>query len=194
MAGHGFVHGDIKPANIITDEGGQISMIDTGSMAKISKRTATKPDALRLDSDYFDKGTRPTTPGYTHPGYSASPNRVGLEQDLFGMGVTLLQTKLTGIAADLVSQGRADDAVDFLDTANTILDEIKEADDANDLKAEIQSRLRDLERMYPGTLADRELNWATMCIGKALDQTKPAIDRPAWQAELAQLRKQLPGV
>ena len=192
MASHGFVHGDIKPANIISDDNGQVSMIDTGSMAKISKKTAEKSPLLRNDSDYFDKGTRPTTPGYTHPGYTASPNRVGMEQDLFGMGVTLLETKLMGITAELISQNRSDDADEFSEAATTILNEIKSANDANQLKGEILTQLGELKMLHPGMFADGEIDWTMMCIGKALERREPAIDGKTWQAELAQLRAQIP--
>ena len=110
----------------------------------------------------------------------------------FGMGVTLLETKLMGITAELISQNRSDDADEFSEAATTILNEIKSANDANQLKGEILTQLGELKMLHPGMFADGEIDWTMMCIGKALERREPAIDGKTWQAELAQLRAQIP--
>ena len=193
LSRHGFVHGDIKPDNLILRNDGGIAMIDTGSMAKISEDAVNRRN-FPHPSDSFDKSTRPTTPHYTHPGHPPDFKKVGMEQDLFSMGVTLLETKLLNIAKTL----QPDEAEDFTDAANQILNTIKAENDAPDahsadtIREEIRTQLADLKYSHPGAFADGELDWAESVIGTALDQTSPAIDREEWGNVLTDLRQGLP--
>lgn len=192
LARHGFVHGDIKPANLISTTGGDLKLIDTGSMAKMSKKPV---DLLNpRPSDSFDKSTRPYTPHFSHPGHQPDFKKVGMEQDLFSMGVTLLETKLSNIAKNLPP----DDADDFKDAANQILNTIKEENDApsansaDTIRDEIRTQLEDLKYSHPGAFADGELDWAERVVGTALNQTRPAIDREEWAKVLTDLREKVP--
>ena len=188
LARHGFVHGDIKPANLVSTTGGDLKLIDTGSMAKITKEAVNRP--LPLPSDSLDKSTRPTTPHFTHPGHPPDFKKVGMEQDLFSMGVTLLETKLLNITKTL----GPDEADDFKYAANQILDTIKKENDApnahsaDTIRSEIQTQLEDLKSNYSQVFADGELDWAEGVVNTALAQTKPVVDREGWEGVLNNLQ------
>ena len=86
FAGHGFVHGDIKPLNMLYESGtGKLTFIDTGGMAKISK------DRSYRSATAFHAG-RGVTPRYSHP--NTLSKKVAHEQDLFSMGMSLLELGL----------------------------------------------------------------------------------------------------
>lgn len=192
LARNGFVHGDIKPANLFVKNDGDLSLIDTGSMAKISKNADAR--LLPLPSDSFDKATRPSTPHFTHPGHPPDFKKVGMEQDLFSMGVTLLETKLLNIAKAL----GPDDAEEFTDVANQILNAIDDENQAPDqssaatIRDEIRTQLDDLKLRYPGAFSDGELDWAEKTVNKALDQTQPVTNRETWNDVLSGIRNSIP--
>ncbi len=192
LASNGFVHGDIKPANLFVKNNGELSLIDTGSMAKISKDAANRLVAQQGDS--FDKATRPCTSHFTHPGHLPDFKKVGMEQDLFSMGVTLLETKLLNIAKTL----EPDEAEDFTDVANQILNAIDEENQAPDqnsattIRVEIRNQLADLKNSYPGAFSDGEFDWAENAVHKALDQTQPVTNREAWTAVLSGILNSIP--
>ena len=192
LARNGFVHGDIKPANLFVKNDGDLSLIDTGSMAKISKNADAR--SLPLPSDAFDKATRPTTPHFTHPGYPPDFKKVGMEQDLFSMGVTLLETRLLNIAKAL----RPDDAVEFTDVANQILNTINDENQSPDqssaatIRNEIRTQLGDLKFSHPEVFSDGELDFAEKALNKALDQTQPVTNRETWNDVLSGIRNSIP--
>ena len=192
LARNGFVHGDIKPANLFVKNDGNLSLIDTGSMAKISKNADAR--LLPLPSDSFDKATRPSTPHFTHPGHPPGFKKVGMEQDLFSMGVTLLETKLLNIAKAL----GPDDAEEFTDVANQILNTINDENQAPDqssaatIRDKIRTQLDDLKLRYPGAFSDGELDWAEKTVNKALDQTQPVTNRETWNDVLSGIRNSIP--
>jgi len=192
LARNGFVHGDIKPANLFVKNHGDLSLIDTGSMAKISKNADAR--LLPLPSDAFDKATRPTTPHFTHPGYPPDFKKVGMEQDLFSMGVTLLETKLLNIAKAL----RPDDAEEFTDVANQILNTINDENQSPDqssaatIRNEIRTQLGDLKFSHPEVFSDGELDFSEKALNKALDQTQPATNRETWNDVLSGIRNSIP--
>lgn len=192
LARNGFVHGDIKPANLFVKNDGDLSLIDTGSMAKISKKADAR--LLPLPSDSFDKATRPTTPHFTHPGYPPDFKKVGMEQDLFSMGVTLLETKLLNIAKAL----RPDDAEEFTDVANQILNTINDENQSPDqssaatIRIEIRAQLGDLKLSYPEVFSDGELDFAEKALNKALDQTQPVTNREVWNDVLSGIQDSMP--
>lgn len=123
FANHGFVHGDIKPENMIYDTAGkQLTFIDTGGLAKISQKTQ------KLEKHTQFHGSRGVTKFYSHPSTLAG-NRVGHEQDFFSMGMTILQssyiTKKMGWSS----------------LANSIEGWKKSADPAASLRANLRSRI-----------------------------------------------------
>jgi hypothetical protein len=192
MANHGFVHGDIKPSNLVVKQDGDLALIDTGSMAKITKRAA---GAVIMPADaYFDKASRPYTEDHTHPGHPPDFKKVGMEQDLFSMGVTLLETKIVSIAKNLAP----DDAVEFLDAAQSIRDTIVEENAAPDqssaktIRDEINDQLNDLRSSYPDAFADGEIDCAVGFIETALNQNAPVLDREQWKGVLAGLKNTIP--
>lgn len=95
---HGFVHGDIKPANMIYDQGsGKLTFIDTGSLTKISK------DPQRLEHTAFSS-KRGVTTEYSLP-RTKDGKAVGHEQDLFSTGLTLLEASLKNRGASEIMAG-----------------------------------------------------------------------------------------
>lgn len=188
LARHGFVHGDIKPANLVSTTGGDLKLIDTGSMAKITKEAVNRPRPLPSDS--FDKSTRPYTLHFSHPGHPPDFKKVGMEQDLFSMGVTLLETKLLNITKTL----GPDEAEDFTYAADQILNTIKAQNEspnqnsADNIRNEIRTQLEELNSNYPQKFDDGELDWAEGVVNTALAQTKPVVDREGWEGVLNNLQ------
>lgn len=137
LARRGFVHGDIKHANIFFDRaGGGVQFIDTGGLAKVSKRSAKEVETL------FD-GSRGHTNAYTHPLLSAGRRKGGFEQDLFSVGVTILVT-------DLRSTGRSDEAKELLYLINSVNAEVRSGVTSYD---EAKQRINGkLGQLYPGAL------------------------------------------
>ncbi len=75
--GHGVIHRDVKPGNIIVDEAGHAMLTDLG-LAKGETDTA-----LTMD------GSTVGTPQYMSPEQAQNPKTVGVEGDLYSLGATL---------------------------------------------------------------------------------------------------------
>ena len=89
FANQGFVHGDIKPENMIYDPAGkQLTFIDMGGLAKISQKSQKLEKYTQFHS------SRGVTSFYSHPSTLAG-EKVGHEQDFFSMGMTILLTSYT---------------------------------------------------------------------------------------------------
>jgi len=121
MAKRGFVHGDIKPANTFFDPAtNRLKLIDTGGMAKVSKRFDREDDTLS-DAD------RGVTPAYSLPCIGTG-QKVGFEQDLYSVGASIL-------AVSLLQRGKADLAeralVNFSDNTFDVLGAAKSVAAAN---------------------------------------------------------------
>ncbi len=87
LSAHGFVHGDVKPQNMIHDtKNGRVTLIDFSGMQKVSKNGGVPKAAVG-------------TMGYLLPGGIAA----GFQRDLFAMGVSLVET-------GLIARGRNADA------------------------------------------------------------------------------------
>jgi len=86
MAEHGFVHGDLKLENAFFDPVTEkLKLIDTGSLAKVSKRVSERTNTL-LDNK------RGYTPVYSLPALEQkSTAQLGVEQDLFAVGALMLE-------------------------------------------------------------------------------------------------------
>lgn len=89
MAAHGFVHGDIKPANMLMDRSnGRLQVIDLGGVRKISKTNASPLTNLAHSPAY----TNPRSFSlYRGPDENYLKASAGHEQDVFGMGVSLME-------------------------------------------------------------------------------------------------------
>jgi hypothetical protein len=84
LATHGFVHHDIKPANVMWDSArGRLSMIDFGMLHKLPKGKEGKDSPLTR----YAGGT----PLYSHP-YAKKGYFHGPEYDAFSTAITLLET------------------------------------------------------------------------------------------------------
>jgi serine/threonine protein kinase len=135
FSNHGFVHGDIKPENMIYDTAGkQLTFIDTGGLAKISQQDK----ALEKHTQFH--GSRGVTEFYSHPSTLAG-NWVGHEQDFFSMGMTILLTSY-------ITNNR-----DWRTLDQSIKNWKKSADPAASLRA----NLRDRVKPTPDSLEDLAL-------------------------------------
>jgi serine/threonine protein kinase len=92
LASHGFIHGDIKPANLIWDTKSKtLQLIDNDSLKKVSKQNGSQ---VKAD---VKQGVTPMylNPVGFHSAYSGGKNeQLGLGRDLFAMGLTLLEASL----------------------------------------------------------------------------------------------------
>ena len=92
LASHGFIHGDIKPENLIWDTKSKtLQLIDNDSMKKVSKQNGSQ---VKAD---VKQGVTPMylNPVGFHKEYSHGSNeQLGLGRDLFAMGLTLLEASL----------------------------------------------------------------------------------------------------
>jgi serine/threonine protein kinase len=91
IASHGFIHGDIKPENLVWDSKSKtLQLIDNDGLLKVSKKAGTQ----------VKKGLGTFTLPYTNPvawhsRYKTGANaQLGLGRDLFSMGAVLLETSL----------------------------------------------------------------------------------------------------
>ena len=79
----GFVHGDIKPQNAFFDQAtGKLKLIDTGSLAKLSKNIDDRPNTA------FSV-LRGATPDFIVPDKLNAP--LGFAHDLYSTGVSIIQ-------------------------------------------------------------------------------------------------------
>jgi hypothetical protein len=109
LARHGFIHGDIKPENLIWDpETKTLQLIDNDNLQKVSKNKQAE----------VAKGVGVQTVIYTNPvawadNYSdeepGDKARLGLGRDLFAVGMVLLEASLLakgeGTKADALMNG-----------------------------------------------------------------------------------------
>jgi len=104
LARHGFIHGDIKPENLMWDaKAKKLQLIDNDSLHKVSKK----------DGSSVAKGLGAHTPMYMHPlGFKdaqivnlefVTVAQLGLGRDLYALGLVLLE-------AALVAKGKNEEA------------------------------------------------------------------------------------
>lgn len=82
MSASGFVHGDLKSPNMFIDTDTQtLQFIDVDEISKMRKGQA---------------GIRPSgvTSAFSHPNAMSATGKVGFEQDLMGLGISILHTAL----------------------------------------------------------------------------------------------------
>lgn len=146
FADHGFVHGDIKPLNMIYDPAGkQLTFIDTGGLAKISK------DPTLSERTKFS-ANRGATRLYSHPSTLADA-KVGHEQDLFSMGLSLLESGLR-------SAGRNND---WAQASRLVKDLQNTINPAERIRAELRGKVGNLG---PNTVEDLALRLIEASLGE----------------------------
>jgi hypothetical protein len=91
LAAHGFVHGDIKPENLIWNPATKVlQLIDIDGLQKVSKAEGTL-----VAEGLSDHSTLYANPVAFAPAYGGGKTaRLGLGRDVFSMGVVLLETAL----------------------------------------------------------------------------------------------------
>lgn len=146
FADHGFVHGDIKPLNMIYDPAGkQLTFIDTGGLAKISK------DPALAERTKF-RANRGFTRLYSHPSTLADA-KVGHEQDLFSIGLSLLECGLKSSAK----------TTDWAQASRLVDDLQKSSNPAERIRAELRSKVGN---PGPNTLEDLALRLIEISLGE----------------------------
>jgi serine/threonine protein kinase len=98
LAQHGFVHGDIKAQNLCMDrKTGQLQLIDADGMLKRSKLSLPQSVTEALAG----------TPAYSLP--LRDPDEgVGADQDVFGLGLSILYSSLTQRGKSAVAESLLD--------------------------------------------------------------------------------------
>ncbi len=90
LAGHGFIHGDIKSENLFWDSSSKtLSVIDTDGLQKVSED----------DGSTVAKKLHSYTRDFLNPVAYRSGARLGIGRDLFAIGATLLEVSLTARGA-----------------------------------------------------------------------------------------------
>ncbi len=101
LASHGFIHGDIKPANLMWDAKSKtLRLIDNDSLQKVSKRGGD------IEPGFGDHTLQYMNPVAWQVG-NGNQAQLGLGRDLFAIGMVLLETALG-------EQGRYKDAEDLI--------------------------------------------------------------------------------
>ena len=101
LASHGFIHGDIKPANLMWDAKSKIlRLIDNDSLQKVSKRDGD------IEPGFGDHTLQYMNPVAWQVG-NGNQAQLGLGRDLFAIGMVLLETALG-------AKGRYKDAEDLI--------------------------------------------------------------------------------
>jgi TPR repeat protein len=160
LASHGFIHGDIKPENLLWDDKTKtLQLIDNDNLQKVSKKVGAE----------VSKGIGVQTLTYTNPvawlprntskdGEYGDQAQMGLGRDLFAMGMVLLE-------ASLLAKGQGE-------KANSIFNKItfsnKDAGDALDnMRVRMYKmglKLLKTEEFPKGSVED----FARSCIVKAV--------------------------
>ncbi len=98
MARHGFIHGDIKPANLMWDaKSKKLQLIDNDNLVKVSKnKGSVVPKGLgAYTSTYLNPVvTNPTYRDELSIAIQPKHAQLGLGRDLYAMGLVLLETSL----------------------------------------------------------------------------------------------------
>lgn len=76
---HGWLHGDVKPDNIVASTQGHATLIDLGFAARLDSLLVGPPDAFR------------GSPRYAAPERWSTKHRVAAASDLYSLGVTLFE-------------------------------------------------------------------------------------------------------
>ena len=170
MAKHGFIHGDIKPANLMWDaKSKNLQLIDNDNLVKVPKdKGSTVPRGLghltlvylhplAMHKDFLDAKGKP------------SLAQLGLGRDLYATGLVLLEASL------LAGQGGAEQA-------NTILNEVthRDQDDKEEVRRllknkPIADRIDYLKRL--NFEARSVQDFARTCLIKALEFEQDRIER-----------------
>ncbi len=90
LASHGFIHGDIKPENLIWDAKTKtLQVIDNDGLAKVSKMPGSQVEAQK--TVYTITYANPVM--FAPPYRGGDAPRVGLGRDLFSIGMVLLAAR-----------------------------------------------------------------------------------------------------
>ncbi len=158
MSAGGFVHGDLKSPNIFIDTGTRtLQFIDVDEISKMRKG---------------QNGVRPPgfTSAYSHPNVMRGP--VGFEQDLMGLGMSILHTALTNRGHTSEAGTLQKGLVEY----NKAFKELVKAGNADASDPGFMKLRTLIESTVPADASPVEilaLNW----INAALDRAAPFCDR-----------------
>ncbi len=167
MSANGFVHGDLKSPNMFIDAStGTLQFIDVDDISKMRKgQNGALPPGY--------------TTSYSHP--NVTKGAVGFEQDLMGLGLSILHTALTNRGDAAGANGLLNRVADYNKTFKELVRSGNSASDPDFIK------LRTIiEGAVPADASPAEilaLNW----INAALDQSAPAAVRYGTQNDAEHL-------
>lgn len=181
MSAGGFVHGDLKSPNMFIDTETQtLQFIDVDEISKMRKGQA---------------GIRPpgVTSAYSHPNAMSARGEVGFEQDLMGLGVSILHTALVnrgdGTAARRLQSG-IKDYNEALKDYNQAFNKSARSGNANAIDPGFMKLRTIIEDAVQANASPAEIlavNW----INAALDHSVPVADRYGTQGDAEHLLDQV---
>lgn len=119
MAEHGYVHGDIKPDNLMYNtEKQRLQLIDFGGLTKQSKNDVSGKALGNPLSPEF------SIPSTHHPDGPKNNGGYGQEADLFAFGLTLLNIYLPGVSQ--VKELRSDTQLMHREGTEEIISELRQ--------------------------------------------------------------------
>jgi serine/threonine protein kinase len=122
LSRRGFVHGDLKLENTFFDPAtGKVSLIDTGGLAKISKKPA------RQEATKFDINRGPTVI-YASPRVLGN-RKAGFEQDIFSVGMQILDMLNVACFDDESNYQNLIDNINY--EQDQVLNQVRQPRDAN---------------------------------------------------------------
>lgn len=168
LHGHGIIHQDLKPDNILITESGEIKLIDFG----ISRYPEEEED------DAIPKKRKAGTPGYMSPEQKENPETVSYNADIFSLGMIAYELYLGKLCHGVIMLGAIPQPLRTIFTKALAIDPEERYADIIDFIADISGYLKkaDAAEAKQTTILDEGQlaplpKWPEIDLGTALSQT-----------------------